>query len=314
MCPELFGVLSKAGLLTRLLDYSVIACDLLWLPLFLVPRFRPFSVIALFLFFAGLIFPARLDWIGQVGCCIPIALASVSPEIASVTNLVLSKFGLRGQSPQSRDTAPAANLKPPACRQRLFSYTAPVCLGILIVANGVYSIVLSPWRIGRPNAADSYRANVLAPIASKLPIWLQLISGHTICLGPKAMFTMSQKEIIRQPFLFRIEVKTDDGRVVVPLASLKTTGQLFAPPRSLTIELKLPVSNFMDAIRTGQKPTVEQIRDIDRILEYAASKVGPSAQSVRLLGVPQANSVSQQRLVWQEYCTWTPNQGVRITQ
>jgi len=59
------------------LNYLIIAGEIFFVLLFLFRKTRPFALLVLFLFFFGLVFPLRVDYIGPLGLCMFLLLLSV---------------------------------------------------------------------------------------------------------------------------------------------------------------------------------------------------------------------------------------------
>jgi hypothetical protein len=308
--PAQFANLATLAVPLKMVNYGIMAFELLWLPLFYLPKTRTISLALLFSFFFGLIVPIRLDWIGEMGLCYVLALASMSPSIAKYADAALARFTRRTKSSFDTTvmTSPAiAQLQSRPTFDRLcFAFV----LALLMIGS-FNALALSPWRLCQPNNADSLRDNVLRPLALHEPAWLRSLIGHTVFLGPKNMFTSDQFKYVKRAFSFRIIVHMKDGRILEPVKNAGTwreSGALGFLNIKYGCLLFVAVCKVLDSSDTDKAAKPEDLRNLEYVMQWAADRAGTQVEYADLIAAPEdeAGKIGD----WHLYYKWTPERGL----
>jgi hypothetical protein len=179
--PGAEWMLECPGLL-RVGNYASMLMEILILPLMLTRWTRPGAVVLLLAFFGGLVWPMRMDFIGEVGLCIALAVSALI---------------LRSPWPAPRRTIAKTCVK--------WVLTA----GVTVCAAQVVLLAGSPWMW-----LNDLKAPVMYKATRLYRPWLKWANEHATFMVKKILFS-------RQHFVgiwaFRIEVELEDGRVIEPI-------------------------------------------------------------------------------------------------
>lgn len=314
---QVLGLVPQLKTIMALVCYAVIAVEISILPLFMIPGTRALSLVAMTLLCLGLIYPMGFGWIGAVGCCIAVALYSICPPFARHADRLVLKIHAICPDRFRNLVIPNAVHKEQSALFRI-AEKATFAIATLLLAFGVAcSMATSPLRVGAPNPVDSFRQNAIEPFTNKAPPWLMSLNFHTICLGPKDMFTDHQAQRIGRIYRYRMVVTTSDNRTLEPIQAFTIDG---SPGRDFTAiaevkyvqEIVFPMSKFMDAIERGKTPDNEYVNQVASILDCCARRVGSSVRQVELLGTPRPTVATLIPVKWRVYCTWTPAHGIAL--
>lgn len=327
MCPAVFSGLANVPVLPQLTTYAIIAFDLTWLLFFIVPATRLYALFGMFLFFFGLIVPVRLDFIGEMGCCAPIALAALCPEackriarflritprarFAGELNESFWADGNSGFTGSTRDLIAIQPLTVSRVIEVLEKFVATF-LAIAMLFSSLLAVAQSPWNPG----LESIKRKIETALSRPWSTSMRQLNGHSFCLGPKDMFTAHQRSQVGQTFKYRFEVVTTGGARLLPLDSFREDGSAGADmlaPLQLKVPhlLILPVSMVCSRLENGERVEPGKLRQLDYVMEWIAKRSNCDVLQVNLVAAKNPPlSEPLGNLVWKTYCIWTPNGGV----
>jgi hypothetical protein len=183
-------------------NYTAMVLEVAVLPLVLFRRTRWLACLCLAAFFGGLVWPLRMDWIGPVGLCIPLAIAASSP---TVTRL-LARAGLRWNEGAAAGQPRGG---------RWLSYA----MGGAVALCSAWAVLETPMGTG---TAESVRIRVRGPFARFYPDWLNWLNMHSTFISRKVLFTRPHTVGM---WAFRVEAQLAGRPPTEPI-------QVFRPDKS----------------------------------------------------------------------------------
>jgi hypothetical protein len=258
--PYSSGLLDSKFLMYSL-NYASLALEILVLPLLMWRRLRIFGAILIFLFFASLTFPLRIDPIGPAGLVLAIPLFAITPAFQSMIQTICGRLGFsRGKFEMSDGAS-----RSPALVTSRWEKSAAVAISFLLIFDVLsvsapalfaieYPLINYPFKIeehseesisieqpstDQPNSTGSGLSETLASknISGPLGLVFKLMWGarniYRTLRGAQYNYTLvgwyspfNLKHILGR-YTYQILITMDSGKVKEPLIIFhddKTTG------------------------------------------------------------------------------------------
>jgi vitamin K-dependent gamma-carboxylase-like protein len=279
--PPLLNPLLSSRILMVTINYVVMVAEYVALPLFIFPRTRRLGVFVMAGFFAGLVFPLRVDPIGEFGLSACVALWSSVAPVRPGPTIVGSR----------------------ARRTAIFAIAAGAFLLIDFAVLHVTQIRLTwidgaPYFVRYPLRLVDRSSSVAAttaplqrpvtnrpkpPIRARAAFWatrlISIINTYTVRLQLTTVFSSADS---RGVYLYRTVFTLDDGRSAEPVEvfhSDMTPAEYSDSP--LTPRFAQCSTYFVTgavheiALKSGPSPQSEQL--MRRLIAFSASRLDPDS-------------------------------------